>query len=104
MGIVLSALLLYVLVSTFNDGIEDEIRWKVFGIAGLVVAIELGLQYFGVPSSLALAAVLGSTILVALLLVVWCKLSRSVAGKVAASFLGIRVALSVLPLLLQRAA
>jgi len=33
---------------------------------------------------LALAAVLGSTVLIALLLVVWGKLSRAVAGKVAA--------------------
>ncbi|MBL8269410.1 hypothetical protein [Steroidobacter sp.] len=104
MGIVLSALLLYVLVSSFNDGIEDEIRWKVFVIAGLVIALELGVRYLGVSMALALAALLGSTILIALLLVAWCKLSRAVAGKVAASFLGIRVALGLLPLLLQRMA
>lgn len=103
MGIVASAVLLYVLVSKFNDGIEDEIRWKVFCIAGLTIAIEFGVRYLGLPH-LALVAVLGSTFLIGLLLVLWCNLSRAIAGKVAASFLGIRLALGFLPLLLNRAA
>jgi hypothetical protein len=48
--------------------------------------------------------VLSALILYVLVLVVWCNLSRPVAGRVAASFLGIRVALGLLPLLLNRAA
>jgi hypothetical protein len=102
-GILLSAFLLYVLVSKFNDGIEDEILWKVLCIAGLTMALEFGLGYLGVPF-LALVAVLGSTFLIGLLLVVWCNLSRIIAGKVAGSFLGIRLALSFIPLLIHRAA
>lgn len=103
MGIVISAFLLYVLVSVFNDGIEDEIRWKVLCIAGLTMALEFGLVYLGGPYVMLMAA-LGSAFVIGLLLVVWCKLSRAVAGKVAGSFMGIRVALGLLPLLLQRSA
>jgi hypothetical protein len=103
-GVLVGAILLYVLVSIFNDGIEDEIRWKVLAIAGVTVVVEFFLLRLGTYRFLALAAVLISTALVALLLIVWCKLSRSVAAKVAGSFLGIRVALAAVALLLFRPA
>ena len=100
MGILVSAVLLYVLVSVFNEGVDDSIRWKILALAVLISLLELLVQQTPLPALPQFGAILGCAIVVGLLLMGWCKLSRAVSGKVAGTFLAIRLVIGIVPLLI----
>jgi hypothetical protein len=95
MGIILNAVVLYILVSTLGDSSDDSTRWKVLVIVVALVAIEGALSSRITHIVESLGLVILTTTGIALALVTWCKLSRPAAIKIAAIFLGFRIVLAV---------
>ncbi len=95
MGIIINAIILYVLVSVLGDSTEASTRWKVLGIAAALVVIEtaVSMNTTNVVVPFVLLALTSAG--VALALITWCRLSRAKAIKIAAIFLGIRVVLAI---------
>ncbi|MBX5463468.1 MAG: hypothetical protein IRZ28_20545 [Steroidobacteraceae bacterium] len=95
MGIIINAVILYVLVSVLGDSSEVSTRWKVLGIAAAVVLIETAVSMSTTSIVANLVLIVLTTTGVAVALVTWCKLARSTAIKIAAIFLAIRIILAL---------
>ena len=102
MGLILSAVALYILVGVFSSGTESSARWKILAISIGSLVIELvvvrilpGLAGFGI-------ALIVAMVLIAAALIFWCGVERKSAVKISASYLAISVAFTVITVLLQR--
>jgi|SRR5580704_2748140 hypothetical protein len=108
MGLILSAVILYILVSVFARGSERDARWKILCIAIgaplLGVAAAIGVEQIA-SSALAVAAADLIVVIAAvtIALIYWCAIDRKAAAKIVASYFGISIALNVVLVLLGRA-
>jgi len=94
MGLLINAVILYVLVSIFGDSSDTSTRWKVLSIA-VVLAVLESMAVARLSGLLwAIGLVAASAIGVAVALELWCKLARVAAIKIAAIFMAIRAALA----------
>jgi hypothetical protein len=96
MGMIINAVLLYVLVTTLGDSSEASTRWKVLVIAVGVAVGEAAVSRYVSGLWWAIALIVLSTAIVASALELWCKLARAAALKVAAIFMGVRIALAAI--------
>jgi hypothetical protein len=94
-GIIINAIILYILVSLMGESSEPSLRWKVLGIAVALGLIETAISMTITNIVLNLALIVLASIAVAVALEVWCRLLRTTAIKIAAVFLGVRIALGV---------
>jgi len=97
---VVGAIVLYILVSVFARGSERESRWKILCIAigtpllGAAAAIATSEVVSSIPAGAGLALVVEVVALLAAL-IYWCEIDRRSAGKIAASYFGIAIVLSI---------
>ena len=92
MGILINAVVLYLLVSVFTDSMESSLRWKVLAVAvavGVFEVVASGLATGGVVTGIAI--LVASAAFVGVLLELFCKMPRKTAFKIAASFVAIRI-------------
>ncbi len=92
MGIVVNAVVLYILVSLLTESMESAIRWKVLGIAvavGVFEVVASGLVTGGIPAAVAILVVCAA--LVGVLLEFFCKMPRKTAFKIAGLFVAMRL-------------
>jgi hypothetical protein len=92
---VLGAVGLYILVSIFSSGTESDARWKILAIAvGAAVLQSIVIRrvptLFGV-----LVAIAMSLGLVVAGLIFWCGVERRPALKIAGSYFGLCILVSV---------
>ncbi len=100
MPLIINAILLYILVSIFGDNSETSVRWKVLAIA-VLVAIGEAAGAAALPGLWWLLGILVlSAVAVAVALQLWCKIARAAAIKIAALFMGVRIALQIVLMLI----
>ena len=95
MAILINAVLLYILVSTFGSHSDSSLRWKVLLIAVVSgVAETLAAPYLTTPAS-SIVGLLGAALLVSVLLFALCKLPAVTVAKVAGIYIAVRVAIAI---------
>jgi hypothetical protein len=101
MGIV-SAIGLYILVSVFSSGTESNARWKILIIA-IGAAVVQGVILALLPNLVGL--LLGMVVsvgLIAAALMLWCGVERKPVFKIAGSYFGLCLVLTVATSFLSR--
>jgi hypothetical protein len=102
MGPVISIVLLYVLVSHFNDGMDKALRTKVIVLAVAVLLLQLLANTARNSMAPAAAVLMFSPFLIAAVLIGWGKVERTVAMKIGVSYLAAQIGLVIAVLLLVR--
>lgn len=99
MGVIINAVILYVLVSVLGDSSEASTRWKVLAIALGLVIVETAVSTYITNLIVALLMVVVIAAAIAVVLEKWCRVSRNKAIQIAAIFLGLRIVVGVVLLL-----
>ena len=101
---ILSAVLLYILVSIFAPGVEKKARFKILGTA-IAASIAQNTLVKLVPNLLGFAgSIVLSVGIVVTLLTLWCEVERKVALKIASIYMGSLLALAIVASLFLHAA
>jgi len=95
MGIILTAVLLYILISEFGEISASDHRWKILVLVIAAVVLE---QAVGYVAGNWLVGILGMAVITVALagpMMLWLKMARNAALKVAGLFFVIRIALGI---------
>lgn len=102
MGLILSAVALYILVGVFSSGTESTARGKILVTSIGSLVVELSVIRFVPNLAGFFLALIVAVAFVGASLIFWCGVERKPAVKIASCYLAISVALTVLTVALQR--
>jgi hypothetical protein len=93
-GIAITAVLLYILIAEFGGISASDNRWKILGLVAGVIVLEALTRAVADSWLISLVAVAVVAAILAMALVLWLKVERIAALKVAGLFFSIRLALA----------
>jgi len=102
MGIILTAVLLYILISEFGEISASDNRWKILVLVIATVILEQAVGYVAENLLIAILGMAVITVVLAGAMMLWLKMARNAALKVAGLFFVIRIALTFVMLWLFR--
>jgi hypothetical protein len=102
--IAFTAVLLYILIAEFGGISASDSRWKILVLVAVTIVVERLAVAAAKGWLLSVVALAITTIALAAALVLWLKVARIAALKIAALFFSIRIAIGILLLWLFAAA